>query len=169
MSLLASDMFLFVVPFLFVFAVVFGILSTLRRKENKQSVEFFPKNVNIIIALVFAFATIAYEPFAVFIMEILPLASIVLVVIFFFLILKKVFEGETKNTMPMIVSLGIFLILIGTIWDSITSSLSMGFVKSHDLLWILGIIVVVLMFYAAYSSGEQKDRRSFCSPLLYAA
>jgi len=156
MSLLASDMFLFVVPFLFVFAVVFGILSTLRRKENKQSVEFFPKNVNIIIALVFAFATIAYEPFAVFIMEILPLASIVLVVIFFFLILKKVFEGETKNTMPMIVSLGIFLILIGTIWDNIISSLSMGFVKSRDLLWILGIIVVVLMFYAAYSSGEQK-------------
>ena len=153
--LLISDLFPFLTSFLFVFAIVFGLLSIMKRGTEGKKEVFFPKNVNIIIALVFGFIAASYQPFVVFVQEIIPAATIILVVVFFFIFLKEIITPKKeRDTTPLIVSLGIFLLLIGSFWNKV--SIHLKFISSTDLLWMIGIVVVAIMFYAAYTSTSGR-------------
>lgn len=149
------------VTFLFTFAIIFGLLELIGKKSQKG---FFPKRVNILIALLFGAVAISFEPVTIFLWGIMPIATIILTILFFFAFFTKLFEedGGKKNVAPLIVTLGILLLIISITWERIISSLSFHYLSPTDLLWIIGLVIVCLMFYAAYmgKSDQQDNEKS---------
>jgi len=139
----------FIGAFVFVFALVFGLLSYVNR---------FNKAVNLLIAAVFGLFSVLYEPLVIGLQTFLPIAAIIFAALFFFLILKEVFkrkEGDKEiDTFPMVVALGILLILLGIFWPQL--NLEFAGLNSTNVFWLLGIAVVVLIFILAYSQKESK-------------
>ncbi len=136
----------FVAAFLFVFAVVFGALSY-------AGVLGEQRKVNVIIALAFAIFAVLFEPFVFGLQAVLPIAIVLIVIIFFALFLKKAFGGDTKDAVPIVVSLAIALLLLGVFWDQI--GFSLPGLDASNVLWLIIIIVVLLIFFVAYKQGIQ--------------
>ncbi|MBI2578695.1 MAG: hypothetical protein HYW26_03220 [Candidatus Aenigmarchaeota archaeon] len=135
----------FLGAFLFVFAIVFGLLSYAKMFG-------FPKNVNAAIALVFGIFAASFEPFRTGLFNILPILVIPLVILFFLVFVKEVFkpkkEGEHFDAFPPVALLAIGLILLGAFWDRI--NIPVEGLSSSNVLWILGIAVALLVFIVAY-------------------
>ncbi len=134
----------FVAAFLFVFAVVFGALSYAKVLGEQRK-------VNAIIAIAFAIFAVLFEPFVFGLQAVLPFAAVGIVIIFFGLFLKKVFagkEGERFDAWPIATSLIFALLLLGILWDQI--GFSVPGIDATNMLWLIGIIIVLLIFYVAY-------------------
>ncbi len=137
----------FVAAFLFVFAVVFGALSYAKVLGDQRK-------VNVLIALAFAIFAVLFEPFVFGLQAVLPFAVIGIIIVFFLLFLKKAFGGNTKDAVPIVVSLAIALLLLGIFWDQF--GFSLPGISSTNVLWLIIIIIVVLIFYIAYKQGIEQ-------------
>ena len=145
-ELIDPTMLPFIGAFVFVFALVFGLLSYVNK---------FNKSVNLLIAAVFGLFSVMYEPLVMGLQTILPIAAIIFVILFFVIIIKSVFgDGKEIDTFPMVVALGILLILLGIFWPQL--NLEFAGLNSTNVFWLLGIVVVVLIFILAYSQKESK-------------
>lgn len=131
--------------FIFVFAVVYGLLSYADVLKHK--------GVNIAIAAVFAAFSVMYEPFVSSLQDFIPIATVVLVVIFFIMLVKKVFTEKGGDTLPLAVALAILLLLLATIWDSVTYYLPLG-ISPDNALWVIGVIIIIILFAAVYKHKE---------------
>ena len=142
----------FIGSFLFVFAIVFGLLS-----YSKMG---FSKNVNVIIAMVFGLFSAVYEPFRTGLFNVLPILVIPLVILFFMVFIKKIFEPkkgkEEFDAFPPVLLLAISLALLGALWDRIGFTF-LG-ISSSNVLWILGITVVLIFFMAVYYHKPAKEQ-----------
>lgn len=142
----------FIVSFLFVFAIIYGLLATAKVMTQK--------NVNVIIALVFAFFSATYEPFTAALQGIIPFVSVIFVVLFVMVFIKKLFVGKKKDnmdTIPIVVSLIVILAVLWATWDKIYKYFYNFGVDPMDALWIIGIIFVVLIFYAIYMHNPKES------------
>ena len=136
----------FIAAFLFVFAVVFGALSYANVLGGQRK-------VNVIIALAFAIFAVLFEPFVASLQTVLPFAVIAIVIIFFILFLKKVFGGGDKiDAWPIATSLIFALLLLGIFWGQF--GFSLPGLDPTNVLWLIGIIIVLLIFYVAYQHGK---------------
>ena len=135
-----------IAAFLFVFAVVFGALSYAKVLGEQRK-------VNVIIAMAFAIFAVLFEPFVFGLQTVLPFAVIGIVIIFFILFLKKVFGGGDKiDAWPIATSLIFALLLLGIFWDQI--GFSVPGIDSTNMLWLVGILIVLLIFYVTYQHGK---------------
>lgn len=144
---LASSDVSVLAAFLFIFAIVYAILTYAKVLGSI-------KHVNIIIALVIAFFSANYSPFVSGMINYMPIASILLVVVFFFMLVRKLFEpkeGQKLDALPISLATGIALIIVGLLWDKIAPSVP-G-LSSDNILWILGLSAVLIILYAGYRSG----------------
>lgn len=139
-----------VAAFLFAFAVVYAILTSAKIFEKKNS-------VNAVIALVFGFFSIMYEPFVLGLQQYLPLATVFLIIVFFIVLLKKVFGKDEKDKtpidlLPLVVALAIFLLLISTVGSGslIVSWLQPLGLDPANAIFLFGVIVIILIFIAVY-------------------
>jgi len=128
--------------FLFVFAIVYAVLS--------ESKVIKVKNANALIAAVFGIFAAVYQPFVNFIGIFIPGAAVVFILVFFLLVLKKAFKGEGKDALPSIAGLIIMLILAGVFWPEIEKMIPYS-IGSENVLYIVGIIIIAFIFYAVYS------------------
>src|SRR3989344_460398 len=117
----------YVGTFLLVFAVVYGLLSF--AGSGKSKFLGFDKRVNAIIAVVFAFFAVMYQPLVLGLQEFMPFAIVGLIVIFFVLFLKKLLGGGggSHDTFPIVVSLGILMLLLGVFREEIAKFVPVGF------------------------------------------
>lgn len=136
----------FISTFLFVFAVVFGLLTIAKGKEGP----LFNTRVNAIIALVFAAFSASYEPLVTALQQFIPFAAALLLVLFFFVFLKRIFGGEKGkfDALPFVIVIGFLLLLIGIFWGDI--GFSVFGLSPTNVLWLIGIAIVISIFYAAY-------------------
>jgi FlaA1/EpsC-like NDP-sugar epimerase len=161
LDFLSPDVMVFATSFLFVFAVVFALL--LYTKVFKES-----RGAMAIIAAVIAFSAAFYQGSAVIIQQIMPIASIVLVALFFFVFVKKIFEGgeegKKKDVWPIVIMLAIALILLGLFWPQIANMAGLGGIDADNALWIVGIVIVIMIFWAAYSYGSGGGEAAGAAP-----
>ncbi len=156
LDFLTPDIMVFATSFLFVFAVVFALLLYVKIFEESRA-------AMAIIAAVVAFSAAIYEGSAVIIQQIMPVASVVLVILFFIVFVKKIFEGgdeKKKDVWPLIIVLAISLLLLGVFWPRIANMAGLGGVESDNVLWGIGILVVVLILWAVYSYGRGGEAPS---------
>ena len=139
--------------FLFVFALVFGVLNYVKGKDKEP---MFSKKVNAILALAIAAFSVMYEPLVEGLMAYLPIAAVILIVLFFIMFLKNAFGGKDDNKgtpFPTIVSLAILLLLLGISYTSLTPYIPSELDPSN-VFWGIGVLVAIMFFWMIYKTGD---------------
>ena len=141
------------VVFIFIFATTFGAL---------HMAGLFERRVNALIALALAIAAISQSWIVSSIYSILPIVTIFILAVFAVKFFKTIFLGskeEIQNEAPaLIVSLGLLLIVLGNVADKLVQLLPV-YVPTMDFLWLVGVLVVALMFYLAWKSQSQQAQQ----------
>ncbi len=132
----------YLIPFIFTFALVFGVLTISKVFKDQ-------KNVNAILALAIALFAVIYPPYITLLYEWLPYLCIIFIVIFVVLMLKNLFVGEKgkkelEPTWPMLIAIAVLFLVFMTVYQSIPLP-SGSFISSQDILLIVGIAFVVLI------------------------
>jgi len=147
---MALELMTFMLPFLFMLAIVYGALDL--------AAVFKKKAVNVIIALVVAIFAVSNAGVVASIVAVMPWVAMLFIALFFIKFILSMFkpgEGGRDYTL-LIVILGliaIFMLSQGT--QLIQDWLPGGFPVTEDnLILIIGIVIVVAILFAAYKSSE---------------
>jgi hypothetical protein len=138
-----ADFLTSAIPFLFVLAVVYGALDVSGVLKNR--------GVNALIAVVVSFFAISNQQMVDFIHGVLPYALVLFIVVFFFAFIKSLFKGEKggeKDYVPLSVVLALVLIFLA-------SQQSLLNIQNQDTLILIGVIIIIILFYAAYKKGSK--------------
>ncbi len=141
LSLSSSADVSFIASFLFIFAVSYALLVKAKVIETKGA--------NVVIALVIGFFAASFSPLAQFLQSILPIAAVLLVILFFVEFARKLVGKDKKDAIPMAAALVVALALLGILWGRIAPNLPAG-IDATSLLWIIGTIIVIMIFYTVY-------------------
>jgi len=142
-------------PFLFVLAIIYGLLSMVNVFKGKKS-------VNFIISLVFAFFAAGYQPFVNFFFAEFGLILWAFVIIFFIAFIleaiglrgkKKIAPG--KEDLPMVLG-GILVLILVTVGFGYFSDFDIPIIGTENLLILIGVFLLLLMFYYAYEFGKSN-------------
>ena len=161
LSGISPDILSFATSFVFMFAVVFALLVYSgifgRKSKDGAVIGHAPKGPLVAIAAVIAVVAALYQPFVTFLQQIIPLASIALVVIFFLVFIKQLIRKEGKgDPWPAMIGMAAVLLVLGIAWPSVQTYLGFTGISPDVMLWAIGIVVILLIFYMAYSAREEK-------------
>ena len=136
----------FALPFFFILAVVYGSLEFTEVFKNRGA--------RAIISVVIAFVSISYPPVSAFIYQFLPVLAVFFLVFFLLGFILSIFKKAEKPDAPAIAMIfAILLIVLAGTWYNLMSSLSgfgISFASASNILWLIGILILIVIFYAAY-------------------
>ncbi len=148
-----------VIPFFLVLAIVYGALDVSGVFKNRAA--------NAVIAMVIAFFAMTSEPAVAFIMQVLPYAAILFVIIFFIGFVISFFRGKEGRggrerggpdlTLLAVIAVLIIIFLANQGYDALQDLLPSGFpITSENFALIIGIILIIAIIYAAYKSSKSE-------------
>ncbi len=145
-------------PFLFVLAVIYGLLTIVGifKKKDGRSMA----SVNFIIALVFAFFAAGYQPFVSFFFTEMGIILWAFLLIFFIAFVleaiglrgKKKIEKE-KADIPIMMG-GIVVLLLVSFGFSYLSEFNIPLLGTENFMILAGLVLLVFMLYYAYEFGR---------------
>ena len=95
-----AGVFSYVLPFLFIFAIVFGVLTRLNLFQGKKEDGTTNRTINAIIALVVGLLALQFELVPIFFSEIFPRIGVALSIILAILVLTGLFiDPDNKGVM----------------------------------------------------------------------
>ncbi|MCD6477417.1 MAG: hypothetical protein J7K87_00220 [Candidatus Aenigmarchaeota archaeon] len=141
-------------PFFFVLAIVYGLLSMVNVFKGKKA-------VNFIISLVFAFFAAGYQPFVNMFFTEFGLILWSFVIIFFIAFIleaiglrgKKKLAEPGKEDLPLIMG-GILVLILATVGFGYLSNINIPVIGTENVLLLIGIFLLLLIFYYAYEFGK---------------
>lgn len=140
-------------PFFFVLAIVYGVLSV---------TNIFKKtSVNMIIALVFAFFASGYPPFLNFFFNNFGYLLWSFIVIFFIAFFMEAIGLRGKDSSKKgkdigILIIGIAILLLITFVGRV-SEMNIPILGSENFLILIGLFLLVMIFYYAYLHGRESE------------
>lgn len=144
----AAGIFAYALPFLLIFALVFGLLNKLNifaSKGNPNS----GKGVNVIIALAVAFMSLQFNIVSMFFSEIFPRFGVALSVILVILILGGLFMPTNKENNWFMVALAIIVfIIIGIVIYNSMSAFGWTNIGGGGLAYIWNRYGAIIIFAA---------------------
>ncbi|MEA3414459.1 MAG: hypothetical protein U9Q99_02960 [Nanoarchaeota archaeon] len=164
--------FNYVLPFLMIFAITFGILDKINifgstgSKGNKSN----PKGIYIVLALAVSLMSLQFGFVSYFFSEIFPRMGVLLSVILVAVIVLGLFFDFSKSGTRQVFGwiLGIALAVI--IYQSLFSSMAFGWFNfggggwgyfwQRNLNWILIVGFVVIIIAAIVSSGKNSNHNA---------
>ncbi len=145
----------FLIPFFFIFAIIYGALEVSGVFRNKA--------VKAIIAVALGFFAISNADVVSFIHQVLPFAAIFFIVVFFIGFIAKPFRGKggggERDPLLLLVVLGLLLIVfaqLATPSSPFYSSISSTILGDQNVLWGIGILILLFMFYYAWSQSRKS-------------
>ena len=126
----------FLLPFLLILAVVYGGLEASGIFRNRA--------LKTIISVVLAFFAISNAYLVDMIHTFLPYVVVIFIVFFALGFIGKSLSGRGKDNTMIMVVLGLFLILVASFIQG------GGYQQYDNFLWMIGLVVVIGMIYAAY-------------------
>lgn len=140
----------FLIPFLFVLAVVFGVL-------NLTNV-FKSRAVSFVIALAIAFFAASYQPFTTLLWAQLGNITTFFIVMFFIAFLLEVFgvRKVAQRAIPesMAMQGAILFILLGVGYMIVDKIPQLPFIGGgQNLLLLIGVIFILMIFWSAFKLG----------------
>jgi len=141
----------FYLPFVLVFAIVFGILQTAGVLKSKP--------VNAAVALGIALFAATNNAFTATFFQILPGLAWFFVVLFFIIFLAKALgikhgkEGEKTEPFTLIV---VGLVFIAFLMVGITAVPNIPSIGSQNLAFIIGLVLIFFIFWIAYKYNPQQ-------------
>lgn len=167
----AAGIFQYALPFLLIFALVFGLLTKMNIFASKADPNS-GRGVNVIIALSVSFMALQFDMVSMFFSEIFPRFGVALSIILVILILGGLFmPTDSENNWFMIALAIIVLIIIGTV---IYNSLSVfgwsiggpgwsSFWNRYSAIIIFAVIIIAVI---AMTSPRKKRTVKFNNLLL---
>ena len=137
-----SPLFPFVATFLFVFAIVFALLIKAKIFESRKA--------NGAIAVSIGLFASAFPPLVEALQEIMPIAAMILVVLFFLMLVRELIGGKegSDDTLPLIIVFAIVLLILAAFQDRIPNAFGIG---SETIAGLAGIILIFLIFWFVYN------------------
>lgn len=141
----------FMIPFLFVFAVVFGVLSFTNVLKNNA--------VNAVVSFTLAAFAATNTGVLAIITKFLPTAIGFFIVMFFLAFLFRLFglKPDQRNTMEGMVVGGGVLILLLTLGYYVFQTYSVEFPViggGENLVFFFGMLLIISIFWGAMKIGE---------------
>jgi len=144
----------FLIPFLFVLAVVFGLLEL--------TLKAWSRPVKLMIALALSFFSVGYQPFVTALWSYLPSITWFFIAMFFVAFMVKMF-GIKKRTNPletMAIQGGILFVLLAVGW-TVADQYSfiipiLGTVE--NLLLLVSAAFILMIFWTAFKIGIQETQ-----------
>jgi len=150
----------FVLPFLIIFALVFGILTKTKIFEEN-------KGINAIIALSIGLMALQFGFVSEFFAQLFPRLGVGLAIILAVIVLVGLFfdpESNAMNYALLAVGVIIFIIVLASTAEASSWWYSWSFYNGNlgEIFFIIGIIVVlVIIVTSANSSGKGGDYKGF--------
>lgn len=140
--------FSYLLPFLLIFALVFGILTKTKLfKENKA--------INSIISLVVGLIAIQFEKVPNFFSAIFPNMAIALVVILVFLILLGIFIDPNHPAITWILmGIGLIIFIVVIVQTAGSVGWSTGTWWQDNWVTIIGLVVIIVLVIAIIASSS---------------
>ncbi len=150
-SWMFSEYIYYIIPLVFTFALVFGVLSI--------SKIFNKKEVNVLIALSMALFSLISEIYVKLLYAWLPYLSILFIILFVFVLLKNLLIEKKNGTKSaanweMLITIAILFLVFMTVYRSILLP-SGSMISSDDILLIAGIVFVVLILSVGGKLGDK--------------
>lgn len=148
----------FMISFLFVLAIVFGMLRIAKVFKGNVGVE-------LILSIVIAYFSATYEPFTTVLWQYLPNITWFFIAMFFFIFIMEAFglrkkPGEKGDYMKNMMIYAVLLLVLFSIGFVLLQAypISLPFIGGgENLILALGIIFIVAIFWSAYNiSGAQQ-------------
>ena len=129
--------------FLFVFAIIYALLL-------KARVLGEAKNAGAMVAAAIAAIAVLHGPTVTFLTGIMPIAAVILVVLFLILFARDIFafKGGDGDNLPEVSLLFISLLVLAAVYPRIAPLIT--FMDSSTAMFIAGLVAVSLLFYAIY-------------------
>ncbi|MBU0907443.1 MAG: hypothetical protein KKE05_04790 [Nanoarchaeota archaeon] len=154
-----------VLPFLLVFAIVFGILSYMKIFGNN-------KGIHAIVAIILGLLSIRAGFFQAFLSQIAPRLGVGLTVLLVLLILFGLFvQDQSKKTIGWIllgIAALIFIIIMGQMYSIFTGwGSGLGFDNPETMGWIImiGLLIVIIVVVAMGSSKSTSKHKGAFIPM----
>ena len=156
----ASGIFAYALPFLLIFALVFGILSRLNIFKNAEGK---PNNViNAIIALVVGLMSLQFGFVSLFFAEIFPRAGIVLSIILLILILGGLFIPKENKGFNWFLIATVFVMIAVVVFQSLNF---LGWTTGYwwrtnlgqILPWIIFVVIIIVIVVAAAPKSQDSN------------
>lgn len=146
----------FFIPFLFVLAIVFGILELSNVFKGNRAVV-------VIISIVIAFFAATNSQFTGMLFQILPSITVFFVIMFFIAFLMEIIglgksgslRKEGAETRVMVLGL-VLVVFIAIGADSMSEIPFISFIGESNLLIITGLVLLFMIFFTAYKVGIGK-------------
>ena len=157
-----AGVFAYVLPFLLIFAIVFGILAKTKIFDNK--------GLNAIIAIAIGILALQFNFVSVFFSEIFPRLGIALSILLVVLILLGLFiNPKNKGWMIGMAAIAV-LIAVVVIFSSLDSyswyaGTGIGYWLGYNWATILGVLVFVGLLIAIIAGSGKSDPYADSSPL----
>jgi hypothetical protein len=156
-----AGVFSYVLPFLLIFAVVFGILMKIKILGDNKA-------LNAVIALVIGLLSLQFELVPIFFSEIFPRVGVALSILLVLIVLLGLFfDPDNKYINYSLLGVGVIIFLTVLIKTSGYLGWYSGYWWYANWQGILGIIAVIVVFaIIVNSTGPKKDLPDY-KPLLY--
>ncbi|MBU3897099.1 MAG: hypothetical protein KJ697_04170 [Nanoarchaeota archaeon] len=147
----------FIIPFLFILAIIFGVLELASPIKNKVA--------NLIIALAIAFFATSYGPFITILWSFLPSITWFFIIMFFIVFSMEVFGLRKKGATPadnsekMMLNGVVLFVLLMIGWmlvDEFPIELPV-IGGGENLLFLIGLIFTLMIFWSAFKVGSGQQ------------
>lgn len=140
----------FMIPFLFVLAIVFGVLQVASPIKNKAA--------NLIIAVTISFFASSYQPFLTILWSYLPSITWLFIVMFFIVFMMEIFgiRGKKAAEPDKVIISGVVLLILLTVGWSVIKLIPIEVPligSGENLILFFGIIFTLMVFWGAYKMG----------------
>jgi len=148
----------YLLPFLLIFALVFGLLTQIKIfKDNKS--------INAIIALSVGLMALQFNFVSVFFSEIFPRVGVGLAVILVILIFMGLFSDPKSGAiMWTMFGIGVVIVIVVLVQTSGSLGWSTGYFISQNWIDFAVLIVFLILFAIAVSAGKPSSTTTHESP-----
>lgn len=156
-----SGFFDYALPFLIVFAIVFGFLEKVRIFGSDPKDGSPRTNINIVLAILIGLyvvtSTTVVERISIFI----PKVGLILIMILAFLLMIASFLGEEPKLTGGIFFIAVVFALIATAWAVSTEDLSIGEFSYYwdNYYQSIVVLIVIIVIMVVVIAGRKKDDR----------
>ena len=157
-SLQTSGFYEFMLPFMLVTGIMYGVFHYVKSKNK----DFVLNNLAIAIlsTVIGLFATNNASVRRI-LFDWTPVFIILMILAFVFLFIQKLFEGQDKDYLPVLILLILTLAAISAYGiNNFTKYLGMD---TENILWALGFIIFILILWASYKMGRGEDKQQQAS------
>lgn len=150
----AAGVFDYMLPFLLIFSLVFGILGQINIfKENKN------RAVNAIIALVVSLMALQFNFVSTFFAEVFPRLGIGLVVLLIVMVLLGLFApNKTWVTYTLFAAAAVILIIVLSNTATATQWFASGFLSGINWQGLLPWIILIALIAVVVASSFKKEK-----------